>query len=285
LAARFNGALVMTSVIDFYDRHPISEAQVLAAVRRRRGVLTQAPLTADDLFDFDQDHYGGLAAVDRLARLAGITTASRVLDLCAGLAGPARFLASRRGCAVVALELHPGRAAGAARLTALVRLGRRVRVVRGDATALPFAAGRFDACLSQEALLHIADKPAVLREAHRVLAPGGRLVFTDWVARHGLADGERRRLDEWMAATTLQSVDGYRGLLGAAGFRGVAAEDLADEWRGVLRRRLEMFRAMRDETVARLGEARYREYDQLFAFFVGLIEAGKLGGGRFSASR
>ena len=275
----------MTSVIDFYDRHPISEAQVLAAVRRRRGVLAEDPLTADDLFDFDQDHYGGLAAVDRLARLAGITTASRVLDLCAGLGGPARFLASRRGCAVVALELHPARAAGAARLTSLVRLGRRVRVVRGDATALPFAAGRFDACLSQEALLHIADKPAVLREAHRVLAPGGRLVFTDWVARHGLADGERRRLDEWMAATTLQSVDGYRGLLGAAGFRGVAAEDLADEWRAVLRRRLEMFRAMRDETVARLGEARYREYDQLFAFFVGLIEAGKLGGGRFSASR
>jgi sarcosine/dimethylglycine N-methyltransferase len=285
LAARFNGALAMTSVIDFYDRHPISEAQVLAAVRRRRGMLAEAPLTADDLFDFDQDHYGGLAAVDSLARLAGITTASRVLDLCAGLGGPARFLASRRGCAVVALELHPGRAAGAARLTSLVRLGRRVRVVRGDATALPFAAGTFDACLSQEALLHIADKPVVLREAHRVLAPGGRLVFTDWVARHRLADGERRRLDEWMAATTLQSVEGYRGLLGAAGFRGVAAEDLADEWRAVLRRRLEMFRAMRDETVARLGETRYREYDQLFAFFVGLIEAGKLGGGRFSATR
>src|SRR6266850_4821698 len=47
-------------VIDFYDRHPISESQVLAAVRRRRGLLTEAPLSADDLFEFDQDHYGGL---------------------------------------------------------------------------------------------------------------------------------------------------------------------------------------------------------------------------------
>jgi ubiquinone/menaquinone biosynthesis C-methylase UbiE len=272
-------------VIDFYDRHPISESQVLAAVRRRRGPLTEAPLSADDLFEFDQDHYGGLAAVDALARLAGLTAGSRVLDLCAGLAGPARFLASRRGCQVVALELHAGRAAGAARLTALVRLGRRVHVVRGDATCLPFGRGRFDACLSQEGLLHIADKRAVLREAHRVLSAGGRLVFTDWVARRGLADGERRRLAEWMAATTLQSLDGYRQLLGAAGFQGVAAEDLADEWRVVLRRRRQMFRAMREETVARLGEARYREYDQLYAFFVGLIEAGKLGGGRFSASR
>jgi len=258
---------------------------VLAAVRRRRGALADAPLTADDLFDFDQDHYGGLAAVDALARLGGIDARTRVLDLCAGLAGPARFLASRRGCPVIALELNAGRAAGAARLTRLVRLHGRVRTVRGDATRLPFAAARFDACVSQEALLHIADKATVLREAYRVLAPGGRLVFTDWVARPSLGDGERRRLEEWMAATTLQSLTGYRRLLGDAGFHGIAAEDLADEWRMILRARLQMFRALREETVARLGEARYHEYDQLYAFFVGLIEAGKLGGGRFSASR
>jgi len=269
----------------FYDRHPISEAQVLAAVRRRRGTLAGTPLTADDLFDFDQDHYGGLAAVDTLARLAGIDARARVLDLCAGLGGPARFLATRRACQVVALELNAGRATGAARLTALVRLEGRVRVVRGDARALPFGAARFDACVSQEALLHIADKGAVLKEAHRVLAPGGRLAFTDWVARPALGDGERRRLHEWMAATTLQTLDGYRALLGATGFTAVTAQDLADEWRAVLRARLQMFRAMRDDTVARLGEARYEEYDRLYAFFVGLIESNKLAGGRFTATR
>jgi sarcosine/dimethylglycine N-methyltransferase len=275
----------VNAIIDFYDRHPISEAQVLAAVRRRRGLLDATPLTADDLFDFDQDHYGGLAAVDTLARLAGIEPRTRVLDLCAGLGGPARFLAARRGCQVVALELNAGRAAGAARLTALVRLGERVRVVRGDATALPFAPGRFDACVSQEALLHIADKRAALREAHRVLAPGGRLAFTDWVARPSLGDGERRRLHEWMAAVTLQSLDGYRTMLGATGFAAVTTEDLTDEWRTVLRARLQMFRAMRDDTIARLGEARYEDYDRLYTFFVALIEAGKLTGGRFTATR
>jgi len=36
--------------------------------------------------------------------------------------------------------------------------------------------------------------------------------------------------------------------------------------------------------VARLGPSRYDEYDQLYAFFVGLVEAGKLGGARFSAT-
>ncbi|MBI2494844.1 MAG: hypothetical protein HYV94_22460, partial [Candidatus Rokubacteria bacterium] len=58
-------------VLAFYDRHPISEPQVLAAVARRQGGA-DGPLSADDLFDYDQDHYGGLAAVDALARRAGI---------------------------------------------------------------------------------------------------------------------------------------------------------------------------------------------------------------------
>ena len=271
-------------VVDFYDRHPISEAQVLAAVARRRGGVEGA-LTAEDLFEFDQDHYGGLDAVDTLARCAGVTARSRVLDVCAGLGGPARFLASRRGCRVVGLELHPGRAAGGARLTRLVGLAGRVAAIRGDATALPFAAGAFDACLSQEALLHVEPKLAVLAECHRVLVPGGRLAFTDWVARPGLGDREREQLWAWMAATTLQTLDGYRALLGRAGFGAVEAEDLSDAWRPILRARLAMFRAMRADTVARLGEARFGEYDRLYAFFVDLVEAGKLGGGRFTATR
>src|SRR5947199_10744285 len=158
-------------VNDFYDHHPISEAQVLAALGRRRGG-DLSRLTPDELFEFDQDHYGGLDAVDALARRAGITAQSRVLDVCAGLAGPARFLASRRGCRVLALELHAGRAAGGVRLNRLVGLDGRVRVVRGDATTLPFRDGSFDACVSQEALLHVDDKLAVLAGCRRILVPG-----------------------------------------------------------------------------------------------------------------
>jgi SAM-dependent methyltransferase len=271
-------------IADFYDRHPISEQQVLAAVaRRRRG--RAGPPRPDDLFDFDQDHYGGLTAVATLARRARLTAASRVLDLCAGLAGPARFLAWSVGCRVTAIELNAGRAAGAARLTRLVGLGPLVVVVRGDACALPFAAASFDACLSQEALMHIEDTLGALRECHRVLRPGGRLAFTDWIARPRLGGRERTRLREWMAAASLRELDSYRALLGQAGFSAIEAEDLAGEWRPVLRQRLEHYRAVRQDVVARLGEAGYDEHRQLLAFFVGLVEAGKLGGGRFTAVR
>jgi ubiquinone/menaquinone biosynthesis C-methylase UbiE len=273
------------SILDFYDdRHPISEAQVLAAVARRGGGVVGA-IRPDDLFDFDQDHYGGLAAVEALAERAGIVAASRALDLCAGLGGPARFLASRRGCRMVALELNAGRAAGSARLTRRVDLGRRVSTVRGDAQRLPFADASFDACISQEALLHIPDKAAVLAGCHRVLRPGGRLAFTDWIAHPRLADREREQLREWMAATALQTLAGYRLLVGRAGFKWVEAEDLTPQWRTILRQRRAAYRGQHHDTAARLGEARYREYDQLHTFLVDLVEEGKLGGGRFWAAR
>ncbi len=159
----------------------------------------------------------------------------------------------------------------------------RVTLVRGDAQALSFRRAVFTAAVSQEGLLHVPDKGAVLAECARVLLPGGRIAFTDWIATPRLAEGERQRLADWMAAVSLQTIAGYRELLARAGFGGIEAEDLSAEWIGILGRRLEMYRAMREDTVARFGQARYDEYNQLYAFFVGLVEAGKLGGARFSA--
>ena len=60
--------------------------------------------------------------------------------------------------------------------------------------------------------------------------------------------------------------------------------DLSDEWRPILRSRLEMYRALRADTIARFGEAWYRDYQQVYGFFVGLVEDGKLGGGRLSGT-
>ncbi len=270
-------------VVDFYDRHPINEGQILDTLARRGKDLSA--LIPGDLFDLDQDHYGGLAAVEALARLGSVGPDSRVLDLCCGLGGPARFLASRFGCRVAGVDLTHSRCASAARLTRLVGLPGRVSFVGGDAVRLPFRAGSFTAGLSQEALLHVPDKAGVLAECARVLIPGGRLAFTDWVAGPRLEPGERRRLSEWMAAAGIESLEGYKRLLGRAGFEAIETEDLSDWWRAILRERLRMYRSLEADTVARFGQARADEYDQLYAFFVGLVEAGKLSGGRFSATR
>jgi arsenite methyltransferase len=52
----------------------------------------------------------------------------------------------------------------------------------GDAYALPFPDGSFDAAVSTQVFEYLPDVPGALAEAHRVLRPGGRLLIldTDW---------------------------------------------------------------------------------------------------------
>jgi SAM-dependent methyltransferase len=51
---------------------------------------------------------------------------------------------------------------------------------RADCVALPFAASSFTAVACQFGLMFVADKPAALREARRVLIDGGLLAFNVW---------------------------------------------------------------------------------------------------------
>jgi len=66
-------------------------------------------LTIDDLAPTDQFHGGGLAATLRLARLAGLSPGTRVLDVGGGLGGPARTLAVEFGCHVAVMAPQEGR--------------------------------------------------------------------------------------------------------------------------------------------------------------------------------
>jgi sarcosine/dimethylglycine N-methyltransferase len=239
-------------VISFYDRHPMGEWQILQSLARQG--KRPPELTPEDLFEFDQDHYGGVEAVVVLAEQTKIGEQSVVLDLSPGLGGPARFLAWRYGCRVTGVDITRSRIEAAQRLTQYVGLADRVRFVEADATSVPLPDGSFTACVSQEAFVHIADKPALFRECFRLLSEGGLLAFRDWTATAGLCEGERRRLQADFAADGLATTTDYRQALERAGFSDLSHQDLLADWAQILRARLEMYRGLRDRTVARFGE-------------------------------
>ena len=58
--------------------------------------------------------------------------------------------------------------------------GEQVEFQPADATALPFPDGAFDAVVCQFGLMFFPDRQIGLREARRVLAPGGRHIFSVW---------------------------------------------------------------------------------------------------------
>ena len=110
------------------------------------------------------------------AGLLGPVAGRRVLEVGCGAGQCARWLAAR-GAQVVGFDLSGAQLAHAAAMGQ--RSGLPVPLVRADAQALPFADASFDlACSAYGAVIFVADSAAVMREAARVLRPGGRWVFS-----------------------------------------------------------------------------------------------------------
>jgi SAM-dependent methyltransferase len=90
------------------------------------------------------------------------------------------------------------------------RLGLDVRTARADAESLPFADGSFDLVLGHAVLHHLPDLECAFAEFHRVLRPGGRIVFA----------GEPSHFGDRLAAIPKRSANAvaplWRRALGAA---------------------------------------------------------------------
>ena len=269
------------SAVDFYARHPISAEIILAKLNDARGNLDN--VTPDELFAHDQDHYGGLTVNDVLAERAQIKAGSRVADFCAGLGGPARYLAHRYGADVTGIELTPARVAGAEQLTRLVGLQDKVCVLQGDVMQVPLPDASMDAVISQEAFLHVPELPRAFAEARRILRPGGRFAFTNWVAEQPLTQADRQLMWDGMAVQRLYSFEEHRKLLEDAGFSVVSAEDLTADWATILELRFAMYRKLRGEAERAGTPAGHDAFYRSYALLVELVQSVRLGGGRFAA--
>lgn len=272
-----------SAVIDFYETHPINEQQILAALDARG--IAPGEVTEDILKEYDQDHYGGVEAVERLAAAAGIAAADHVLDVCSGMGGPARYLAHRFGCRVTGLDLTASRHHGAVRLTEMAGLSELVDFRLGDAMNMPFGDAVFDKVIGQEAWAHVPSKAKLIGECVRIVKPGRVIAFTDILQRNPLPPAVWERLNRGMTFTEIVTAHAYCELLEQRGCRIEECRDLSDEWTAVLQQRLRMYRGMRDQTIAKLGEAHYERYDNAYTFFVSLYADKLLGGSLIVARR
>src|SRR5687767_11354577 len=97
--------------------------------------------------------------------------------------------------------------------------------LKGTIERIPLPDASVDVVISNCVINLAADKRAVLREAYRVLGPGGRFAVADMVALAELPAEVKRSLDQWAAcvAGTI-SIDEYTTALRDAGFKDVDVE-------------------------------------------------------------
>jgi arsenite methyltransferase len=100
-----------------------------------------------------------------------------------------------------------------------------VEFLKGEIEAIPLPDNSVDVIVSNCVINLSGDKDAVLREAYRVLKPGGRFAVSDVVTRGAVPEVLRRDMLLWVGciAGALEE-DDYRAKLVTAGFQAVTVE-------------------------------------------------------------
>lgn len=153
----------------FDEMYSKFSADILAQVRRE---------TYED--DLGQYSWTVKAELIAIFRALGLGQGRRLLDVCCGAGGPARFAALATGCEVVGVDNSEGAIATATHLTEKEGLKDRVTFQLADGgkrLSLPDAS--FDAIFCIDAIVLLPDRLAVLRDWARLLRAGYRLAYTD----------------------------------------------------------------------------------------------------------
>lgn len=129
-------------------------------------------------------------ATDNLTQLmlehAGLAKGHRVLDVGCGTGQPACTMASTYGCSVVGISPSQVCIDSANARAIENSLSEQVHFQIGDGMAMDFPSNSFDCVWVMESSHLMADKSALLREASRVLKPGGTMVLCDVVLQRRL---------------------------------------------------------------------------------------------------
>ena len=135
-----------------------------------------------DAFGEDIGQTGWLTASeqDLFIDWLGLSERDHLLDIACGSGRPTIRIAEATGCKATGIDLHADAVSNAIAYAKQRGMENRTNFQVGDAAEpLDLADSQFDVLMCIDAINHLPNRIEVLKEWHRVLRPGGRLLFTD----------------------------------------------------------------------------------------------------------
>jgi SAM-dependent methyltransferase len=176
--------------------------------------------------DLGQTSWVTVEESNAIPGLLGLSSDSNVLEIGCGSGRYALRLAERVGCRVLGLDINAVGIRNANELASQQHLESLVRFEVCDASRpLPFADLGFDAVLSNDVLCHIPGRPALFAELHRVLKPGGSLLFSDALVIGGLISHQEIASRSSIGYYIFSPPGENERLLEMAGFKVISAQD------------------------------------------------------------
>jgi len=168
----------------------------------------------------EQIHIGGLVSSEALARFGRIAAGSRGVDFCCCSGAGMRFLLKRQAVAFMAgVDFTSEQVKlGAQRMKAQGVPTSAYRFYQGNAAEPCVKAEAFDFVWGEDAWCYVADKSGLLAQAKRALKPGGKVVFSDWVATEAMSATDAKRFLSFMKFSTFMTVRDYQKALAKEGF-------------------------------------------------------------------
>ncbi|EFG04368.1 methyltransferase domain-containing protein [Streptomyces clavuligerus] len=149
-----------------------------------------------------------------------------VLDIGCGTGRSALRLSQQRGAKVTGVAISKVQIEHANRLAETHDLSDRLVFEHADAMHLPYEDESFDSAWAIESLCHM-DRAKALREAYRVLRPGGDFLLLESVLTNPLTEAEATSLDTMLAANTPLWLPEFFELITRAGFETLELKDLS----------------------------------------------------------
>lgn len=184
------------------------------------------------------EHYvstGGHATTEDLcARLgSALRPGARVLDVGSGIGGAVFHLARAHGAKVTGIDLAGEMDAIARERVVQLGLSDSVNFVLGDVLEASFPE-LFDIVWSRDAFMHVPEKPRLFSRLFSLMAPGGRLVITDYARGRTPGSPEFERYIEKTGYSVIEPRQ-YGDQLRAAGFENVVVDDATATFIEILR--------------------------------------------------